>query len=228
MSIIIIDCCQPSSIGREGRIVQGIGQVKIGCVGADTVAQTITKHVLPHGHQVVLSNSRGPASLGALVKELGLGASAGTVQDAARQDTVVLAVKWPSVQAALFSVPDWNGRILIDATNRLASYDPFALGDISGRTSSEIVSDLAAGARVVKAFNSVPMVWISDFSASKPRTTLFISGDDAAAKRPVNDLVEQVGFNGIDVGSLAVGGRLQQLGGPLGGVRLNFIEKFGP
>jgi len=82
-------------------------QMEIGFIGASAVAQTITKHVLPHGHQVVLSNSRGPESLAALVKELGPGVSAGTVQDAAKQDIVVLAVKWRSVQAALFPVP-WD------------------------------------------------------------------------------------------------------------------------
>src|SRR6202042_1430871 len=117
-----------------------------------------------------------------LVKELGRGAEAGTPQQAAEQDLVVLAVNWSSVQTALFSVADWKGRILVDATNRVASYRPLALGNISGRTSSEIVADLAPGARVVKAFNSVPMSWISDFSPSKPRTVLFISGDDPDAK----------------------------------------------
>jgi predicted dinucleotide-binding enzyme len=212
------------------RVLQRVNwslEVKIGFIGAGTVAQTITKHVLPHGHQVVLSNLRGPGSLTLLVSELDPGVRAGTVQEAAQQDIVVLAVRWKDVQAALFPISDWTGCILVDATNRLASYDPFSLGDISGRTSSEIVSDLTQGARVVKAFSSVPMAWISDFSNAKPRTTIFISGDDAAAKKPINDLIEQVGFNCIDLGTLAVGGRLQQLGGPLGGVRLNFIEKFG-
>lgn len=201
--------------------------MKIGFIGASAVAQTISKHVLPHGHTVVLSNSRGPETLASVVEELGEGASAGTIQQAAEQDIVVLAVKWASVQAALFAVPDWKGRTLVDATNRIASMNPFSLGDISGRTSSEIVSDLAPGARVVKAFNSVPMVWISDLSDAKPRTALCISGDDTDAKKPISDLIEQMGFHCIDLGSLAVGGRLQQLGGPLAGVRLNFIEKFG-
>jgi predicted dinucleotide-binding enzyme len=100
------------------------------------------------------------------------------------------------------------------------------LGDISGRTSSEIVADLAPGAKVLKAFNSVPMSWISDFSPSKPRTVLFISGDDAQAKRPLHDLIEQAGFVCVDLGSLATGGRLQQLGGPLAGIRLNYVERF--
>jgi predicted dinucleotide-binding enzyme len=200
--------------------------MKIGFIGAGVVAQTIAKHALPAGHEVILSNSRGPDSLASLVDELGPGTSAGTAHEAAEQEIVVLAVKWPVVQKALFSVADWKGRLLVDATNRIAGFSPFSLGDISGRTSSEIVADLAPGARVVKAFNSVPMSWISDFSPSKPRTVLFISGDEGGAKKPVHDLIEEVGFTGVDLGSLAIGGRLQQLGGPLAGIRLTFVEKL--
>jgi predicted dinucleotide-binding enzyme len=200
--------------------------MNVGFIGAGRVAQTISKHVLMAGHRVLLSNSRGPESLTSLVKELGSGAEAGTRQQAAAQDIVVLAANWSSVQTALFGVPDWKGRVLVDATNRVASYSPLTLGDISGRTSSEIVADLAPGAKVVKAFNSVPMSWISDFSTSKPRTVLFVSGDDSEAKKPVRDLIEQIGFEPVDLGSLAIGGRLQQLGGPLAGIRLNFLERF--
>jgi predicted dinucleotide-binding enzyme len=200
--------------------------MNIGILGAGVVAQTIAKHVLPFGHRVLLCNRRGGDSLAALVRELGSGATAGTPQQAAEQDLVVLAVNWPSVQTALFSIPDWKGRVLVDATNRVAGYSPLILGDLSGRTSSEIVADLAPGAKVVKAFNSVPMSWISDFSSPKPRTVLFVSGDDDDAKKSVSDLVEQVGLCAVDLGSLAVGGRLQQLGGPLAGVRLTFTERF--
>src|ERR1700721_4287825 len=168
--------------------------MKIGFIGAGVVAQTISRHVLPFGHRVLLSNRRGPDSLASVVKGLGTGAEAGTPQQAAEQDIVVLAVNWPSVQAALFSVTDWKDRILVDATNRVAGYNPLTLGNISGRTSSEIVADLAPGAKVVKVFNSVPMSWISNFSSSKPRTALFLSGDAAEAKKPLNDLIEQFGF----------------------------------
>src|ERR1700729_3504194 len=187
--------------------------MKIGFIGAGVVAQTISKHVLAVGHRVLLSNTRGPESLAPLVKELGPGAEAGTPQQATEQDVVVLAANWPNVQKALFSIPDWKGRILVDTTNRLAGFTPLALGDISGRTSSEIVADLAPGARVVKAFNSVPMAWISDTSSSKPRTVLFISGDDGDAKKTVSELIEEAGLCCIDLGSLSIGGRLQQLGG---------------
>jgi predicted dinucleotide-binding enzyme len=200
--------------------------MKIGFIGAGVVAQTISKHVLPFGHRVLVSNRRGPDSLASVVKELGTGVEVGTPQEAAEQDIVVLAVNWPSVQAALFSVTDWKDRILVDATNRVAGYNPLTLGNISGRTSSEIVADLAPGAKVVKVFNSVPMSWISNFSSSKPRTVLFISGDDDEAKKPLNDLIEQVGFSCVDLGSLATGGRLQQLGGPLAGIKLTLTERF--
>jgi predicted dinucleotide-binding enzyme len=200
--------------------------MKIGFIGAGKVAQTIAKHVLPFGHRVLLSNTRGPDSLASVVKELGPGAEAGTPQQAAEQDVVVLAVMWPHVEEALSSVSDWKGRVLLDTTNRVASFNPFSLGDLSGITSSEIVANYATGAKVVKAFNSVPMAWISDFSPTKPRTVLFVSGDDEGTKRPIIDLIDQIGLEPVDLGSLAVGGRLQQLGGPLGGIRLNFVEKF--
>jgi predicted dinucleotide-binding enzyme len=200
--------------------------VKIGFIGAGVVAQTIAGHVLPLGHHVVLSNTRGPGSLTALAGELGPGVTAASVERATEQDIVVLAVGWPAVQQALLSIPDWTGRILVDATNRVAGLDPFTLGDLSGRTSSEIVADLAPGARVVKAFNSVPMSWISDFGPGKPRTTLFVSGDDEEAKRPVKRLIDEAALWPVDLGSLAVGGRLQQLGGPLAGIRLTFTERL--
>ena len=200
--------------------------MKIGFIGAGPVAQTIAKHALSAGHQVVLSNSRGPASLTDLVAELGSGAAAGTAKEAAEQDLVVLAVKWWNVQAALFSVGNWKGRILVDTTNRVASIEPLALGDITGRTSSEIVADLAPGATVVKAFNTVPMSWISDVSSSKRKTAFFISGDDASAKKVVSDFIGEMGFYSLDLGSLAEGGRLQQTGGPLIGVDLTFNQRF--
>jgi predicted dinucleotide-binding enzyme len=200
--------------------------MKIGFLGAGEVAQTFAKHFLPFGHQVVLSNSRGPDSLADLVKELGAGATAGTLQEAAEQDIVVLATKWHTVQSVLFTVPDWTGRILVDTTNRVTSYAPLMLGDISGRTSSEIVADLAPGAKIVKAFNAVPMIWLQDFSPSKPKTTMFVSGDDADAKKVLSDLIDEVGFCSLDLGSLADGGRLFQLGGPLLGVNLSMVDRF--
>ena len=200
--------------------------MNFGFIGAGIVAQTIARHLLQFGHTVVLSNSRGPASLAEIVAGLGEGARAGTLQEAADQEAVVLAVTSSRVREVLDPTGDWSGRLLIDATNRFESVDPPRIGDVSGPTSSELVADWAPGAKVVKAFNNVPMSWIADFSATKPRTVLFISGDDRPAKEALQKILGKVGFGCIDLGSLSVGGRLQQVGGPLAGVNLTMGEKL--
>lgn len=200
--------------------------MKFGFIGAGIVAQTIARHILPFGHEVMLSNSRAPDTLDDVVQKLGRGASSGTPQQAAEQDIVVLSVEWARVPQALTVVPDWTGRILLDATNRIDRDTPSDLGDLSGRTSSEIVADHAAGARVVKAFNTVPMTWISDASPAKKKTVLFISGDHAGAKTALSEVLEQVGFAPVDLGTLAIGGRLQQVGGPLAGLNLTLSDRY--
>lgn len=200
--------------------------MKLGFIGAGVVAQTIARHVLPYGHEVLFSNSRGPDTLADVVGQLGRGASAGTPQQAAEQHVVVLSVAWARVPEALASVPDWSGRILIDATNRIDPDNPSDLGDLSGPTSSEIIADQAVGARVVKAFNTISMQWIEDTSPEKPRTVLFISGDDASAKKALGAVLEEVDFATVDLGTLAIGGRQQQLGGPLAGLNLTLKDRF--
>jgi predicted dinucleotide-binding enzyme len=90
----------------------------IGTIGAGTLAQAIVGHAIAAGHQVILSNSRGPDSLAGLVRQLGANASAGTVAEAADADLVLLAVGWDQVPDAVRDLPDWEGRIVIDATNQ--------------------------------------------------------------------------------------------------------------
>jgi hypothetical protein len=118
-----------------------------------------------------------------------------------------------SVPEALKGI-DWRGRILIDATN--AHMDPKpdislegvtrSRAALKGRTSSEIVAEMAVGTRLVKSINNMPMAWIQDFSPNKSRTVIFTSGDDAEAKKIVMDMVNRIGFVAIDLGSLVKGG----------------------
>jgi predicted dinucleotide-binding enzyme len=149
-----------------------------------------------------------------VVSTLGEGASAGTVDQAAAAGVVVVAVPWPRVPEAVRGL-DWNGQIVIDATN------DFDAGDLNGRTSSELVADLVAGARVVKAANTlVAAVLGSDPHEAGGRRVIFLSGDDVDAKSEVIALFEDAGFVAIDLGSLGAGGAMQQLRGPLAGVNL--------
>src|ERR1700736_5220522 len=89
----------------------------LGTLGAGEVAQAFAIHLLKAGHEVLLSNSRGPSSLKELVSKLGKGASAVTMNEAAKAPMVLLSVPWPKVETVLGKLPDWEGRILIDATN---------------------------------------------------------------------------------------------------------------
>ena len=207
--------------------------MKVGFIGAGNVTGTFGRHLLTAGHTLVVSNSRGPETLADFVAALGPGVIAGTKQQAAECDVVILATKWLSVAEALKGI-DWRGRILIDATN--AHVDP--VPDISlagvtrsraalkGRTSSEMVAEMAIGARLVKSISNMPMAWIQDFSPNKPRTVIFTSGDDSEAKQLVVELIDSTGLVAIDLGSLAVGGAMHEVGAPLSGLDLHFVRRL--
>lgn len=191
--------------------------MKIGTLGAGTVAQAIARHAVTHGHEVVLSNSRGPASLSGLVGELGPLSHAGTPQEAAAAEIVVLAVGWPQIPDVATALPDFGGRIVIDATNQFTSPPPHAeIADLGELTGSEYVASLLPGAHVVKAFNTLYGQYIAaDPRHPAGRQVLFLAGDYADAKATVRDLTGDFGFAPVDLGSLREGGRLMQLDGPL-------------
>jgi 8-hydroxy-5-deazaflavin:NADPH oxidoreductase len=197
--------------------------MNIGIIGAGGIGQAFAAHVARAGYEVIVSNSRDPESLAGLVRQIGPRAKAGTRQEAARADVVVVAVQWEHLRAALSDLPAWNGRILIDATNPVLQ-PGFRLAELNGSTSSEIVASLAPGARVVKVANTLlRAVLAADPKQAGGRRVLFMSGDDAAAKADVSGILDKGGFATIDLGGLASGGRLQQFpGGPL--PTLNLIK----
>src|SRR5580698_3483493 len=90
--------------------------MRVGFIGAGNVATTFGRHLVDAGHEVVISNSRGPETLAGLAAELGPRASAGTKEQAVECNVVILATHWPNAPEALKDV-DWHGRILVDATN---------------------------------------------------------------------------------------------------------------
>jgi len=193
----------------------------VGIIGAGAIGLAMAKQLIRAGLSVTLSNSRGPASLAGIVDQLGPKARAGSVRDAAAADIVFLSVTWEHLQSALVDLPSWDGRIVIDATNPVLQ-PGFRLAELGGRNSSEVVTDLLPGARLVKAFNTLlAAVLASDPNQAGGKRVVFLSGDDAAAKSTVGRLIDQLGFFGIDLGSLAVGGKLQQFpGGPLPALNL--------
>src|ERR1700723_3143007 len=196
--------------------------MKVGFIGAGKVTGTFGRHLINAGLTIVVANSRGPETLADFVADLGPSAIAGTREQAAECDVVILAVHWVNVREALKGI-DWRGRILIDATNAHMDQKPdISLAGVTrsraalkGRPSSEMVAEVAVGARLVKSISNIPMAWIQDFSPNKPRSAIFTSGDDTEAKQLGIDLINSTGFVAIDLGSLIAGGAMHEVGAPL-------------
>jgi predicted dinucleotide-binding enzyme len=186
----------------------------VGIIGAGRIGKAMAQVASRAGRAVVIANRQGPQSLASVVQELGDRVSAGTVPKAAAADIVVLAVMWPDVPRAVEGL-EWERRIVIDPTN---DFDP---SDLNGRTSSEVVADLVAPARVVKTANILgAQLLASDPHQAGGQRVMFLSGDDADAKSAVRALFEDAGFFVVDLGGLREGGRMHQLGGPLAGQNL--------
>lgn len=184
-----------------------------GIIGSGAIGTALARTLARAGIEATISNSRGPDSLKELVRELGPTIKAGTREHAASADIVLIAVNWSKLPTALAGLPDWGGRIVIDANNPIEA-PLFKPVELHGLVSSQVVADLVAGARLVKAFNHLRAeVLASDPRADGGRRVLFYSGDDGAAKAEVGALIDRLGFAGIDLGPLAIGGKLAQFPG---------------
>jgi hypothetical protein len=183
-----------------------LGSGAIGTALATQFARTNT--------DVLVANTRGPESLGELVAKLGKSVTPVSVKEAVRADVVILAVPFGSVAEAVADAPAWNGRIVVDATNAI-DFPSFKPKDLGGRLSTDVVADSVLGARVVKAFNTLPAaVLASDPAKDGGKRVIFLSGNQAPANAEVAGLAEKLGFAAINLGNLAAG-QLAQFGGPL-------------
>jgi predicted dinucleotide-binding enzyme len=185
------------------------------------MARALAQRFVAGGFTVLLSNRRGPDSLQDVVASLGPGVAATTLDEAAMQRVVIIAIPWSQLPAVLGRVSNWNGRIVIDTTNPIEP-PHFTVAELGGRTSSEVVADLVPGARLVKAFNTLTPSMISrDPREAGGHRVIFFCGNDANARTEVNALLASCGFAGVDLGDLATGGALMQFpGGPLPALNL--------
>ena len=179
----------------------------IGIIGAGAIGAAFARRLARAGIPGILSNSRGPDSLADLVADIGGPVRAGTRDEAAAQDLVLVAVNWSKLPTALGGLPEFGGRIVIDANNPIKPPTYEAI-DLDGRLSTEAFADYVPGARVVKAFNHLP----AKLLAEEPRTAggrrvLFFAGSDVPAKAEVAALIDKLGFYGVDLGLLERGGR---------------------
>ena len=181
--------------------------MKIGIIGSGNIGGTLARLWARAGHQVMVSNSRGPESLRDFVAEIG--GEAGTVDEAARFGQVVLlATPWRSPEA-LPSPDAVKGKIVIDAMNPYTATG--GIQDLGDSSSSEETAKRLPGATIVKAFNTI---WVRHLEANgrpdapvEERHAVFVAGDDAEAKATVFRLIEDIGFGPVDTGSLRDGKR---------------------
>jgi predicted dinucleotide-binding enzyme len=184
-------------------------------IGAGAIGTALARQFARKSIPVKIANSRGPASLAPLASELGASIQPAELSEALAADVVILAVPFPAVENTVKAAGPWNGRIVVDATNAI-NFTDFSPADLGGRLSSEITAQAVPGARLVKAFNTLPAAVLGDVpDGPSGRRTVFMSSNDAAASKTVAGLADSLGFAPIELGKLAEGGRLQQFGGAL-------------
>ena len=195
----------------------------IGLIGAGNIGQAVARLAVDHGYDVVLSNSRGPETLAAVVDGLGPRAQADTSTGAAtRGDIVVVTVPLKAYQDV--PVEPLAGKVVIDTNN----YYPERDGRIAGldgktTTSASLLQEHLPSSKVVKAFNHIQSAHLTEHASpagTAGRRALTVAGDDADAKATVTALIDELGFDVVDAGSLADSWRIEP-GTPGYGPRLD-------
>lgn len=185
----------------------------VGLIGSGNIGGTLARLAVAAGHDVVLSNSRGPETLKDLVDELGPRARAATPAEAAAAgDLVVVTIPLRAYR----DVPagPLAGKIVIDTNNYYPERDGrFPELDDESTTTSELLQRHLPESTVVKAFNNIyfkHLLALARPTGAADRSALPIAGDDAAAKATVAAFLDSIGYDAVDVGPLADGWRFQR------------------
>jgi predicted dinucleotide-binding enzyme len=183
----------------------------LGIIGSGNIGTAIARLAVAAGIPVVISNSRGPESLTDIIAELGPLATAGTVEQSAAGDLVVLSV--PLTACTAIPAALLQGKTVLDTSN----YYPFRDGRIAELdeeqlTTSQLVQRHFEGAGLVKAFSNILAHHIPQLarpSGAPDRSALPVAGDDAEAKAGAATLIDRLGFDTVDAGPLAASWRFE-------------------
>jgi len=189
--------------------------MKVGFIGAGHIGKALAKKFVNAGYPVIISNSRGVESLQSLVEELGDLATAGTSEDAANADLVVLAVMWEQTTSALEKLKkQLSGKTVIDATNNMNSSP-------DDQPTSVVISQLIPDSQVVKAFNTLIAATLDeDPAVNDGKRVIFYSGDHTSEKETVGRIISDLGFAAIDLGDLKQASPLTEFFKPLSALNL--------
>jgi len=185
----------------------------LGLIGAGHIGSQLARLAIANGYSVVISNSRGPETLSGLVAELGPKARAAAPAEAAKAGDIVV-VTLPLKNYKTVPVEPLAGKVVIDTNNYYPQRDgQIPELDSESTTVSELLQAHLPKSKVVKAFNhlyAASLTTDGQPAGSNNRRALVIAGDDKDAKETVTRLIDQFGFDTVDVGPLKEGWRIQR------------------
>ena len=179
-------------------------------IGAGKVGQALARAFARKKIEVAIASRRSPEALAPVAKAIGPTIISKSLQDAVKAEIVLLAIPFGTQKDVAKAAKSWQGKIVIDVTNAYG-VAPEELGNLP---SSVVISQAFPGARLVKAFNSLPAETLAeDPNIKGGRRVVFLSSDDESAVGEVAALIEQLGFAPVQLGKLAEGGLLVQARG---------------
>jgi 8-hydroxy-5-deazaflavin:NADPH oxidoreductase len=180
--------------------------LNIAIIGAGNVGGAVAKATTKSGNTVTIS-SHDPKDAKALADQTGAAAAASNREAVTKAEVIVLAVPYDAVKGIIDELgADINGKVIIDVTNR------FAPDQLNGPSNAENIQEMASGAKVVKAFNTVFASNQASPNVDGIQLDGFVAADDADAKRTVLDLLASIGYRPIDAGPLAMARALEGMG----------------
>ncbi|MEH1840128.1 MAG: NADPH-dependent F420 reductase [Nostoc sp.] len=201
--------------------------MKYAIIGSGQIGTALARLFAHKNIEVAIANSRGPATLASLAKELGSSVVPQSLQDAYKAEMIFLAVPFSAYKDVAKQFKQWDGKIVVDAMNTL-DLSPEERKELGGLLSSEVVEKAFVGARLVKAFNHLPAKQLGTNPAVKgQRQAIFVSSNDADASAAVGAVATQLGFAPIELGRLDQGGvLLHVLGGRPGALLFQNLAKL--
>ena len=173
-------------------------------IGFGKIGHALAKAFARKGISVSVATTRDPASFASDAAAIGPGIIPATLAAAVRADIIFLAVRFEAHPEVAKALPDWKGKIIVDAMNTLAP-----LEELDGLPSSAVVAKAFTGARLVKGFNHlVAAVLDQDPAVHGGRRVVFLASDDDGAMAEIGALAENLGFAPIQLGGLSEGGLL--------------------
>lgn len=184
----------------------------IGFIGAGNFGRSVARLAVDHGYAVVMSDASGPGTLQNLVAGLGDRARAATVAEAATAgDVVVLAVPFRGIDD--LPAAELDGKVVIDTCNYYPDRDGHIADlDEERTTTSQLVQAVLPGARIVKALNHILDAHLVRDArpAGGNRRAAIVAGDEPSAKNLIAALIEDLGYDVLDIGDLTETWRIQR------------------